>query len=278
MQRFYKIVIALGFVVGLSGCGMTFVYNNLSLLTPWLVDDFITLDREQKKLYQTHLETLHQWHRQHELPEYKQLLLSILDDLEDDQLNTENFGEHIYQMRRRWEVLVEQAIPALTEMSLTLSDQQVDELLAKLEKANQERLEDSEDLTLKQRKKKLLSDVKDWLGKLSEEQKNLLEDSLAPDNENAALTVAAHRRFQTRLGNLLTQRQADNFAENLAVLLADPLDSDEGKALNDYRLDNFNKRILLYSKLWRLASDKQKRKVRNKLQNYVDDIDSLIKH
>ncbi len=276
MRRVLQIASALLLVFSLTGCGMTFVYNNLSLLTPWLVDDFISFNSDQKKAYQTHLKTLHQWHRQNELPEYRQLLESILKDLDKDALNTDNFGEHIFQMRRRWEVLVQQAIPAMTEMALTLSEKQVEELLTKLEKSNQERLKESEDMSFKDRQRRLLGNIKDWMGKLSDEQTTLIHDYVTPENQDARLTVAAHRRFQERLGEVLKQRQADDFKPQFAAILADPLDSEEGTALNEYRRVNFNQRIELYSRLWVLATDKQKSKVRKKIQGYIDDIDTLV--
>lgn len=276
MKNKSKFIVTLVLTLALSGCGMTFVYNNLSMLTPWLVDDYIDLNRDQKQQYQTYLKDIHAWHREYELPQYHRILAELNAHLETSELDANFLQSHLLQLRTRWQVLTQQATPAIIEMAKTLSDEQVAELADNLVKANNKRLEDAEELSDKTRNKEFISDVSDWMGRLSDEQKILLTHYIESSPRVTTLTVEAHQVFQQQMLDLLANRQSDNFAESFAALLTDPLNSEPGLRLTEFRIQRLERQIDLYVELWRGASDKQRRKVRNKLQGYLDDLDSLM--
>lgn len=68
----------------LGGCSATqFLYNRVDILIGWYLDDYVTLDRDQRARFNTRLDALLEWHRQEELPQYVVLLddaLAILDN------------------------------------------------------------------------------------------------------------------------------------------------------------------------------------------------------
>ena len=71
-------------LLALGGCSATqFIYNRVDVLVRWYLDDYVTLDRDQRKRFDVRLDAFLEWHRREELPTYVELLddaLQILDD------------------------------------------------------------------------------------------------------------------------------------------------------------------------------------------------------
>lgn len=258
----------------LSGCGAKFVYNNLSMITPWYVDDFVDLTREQEKQYQAHLKVIHQWHRQHELPEYHGLLTELLAHLENDQLDRAFMSDHLLALRQRWQVLIDQASPALSEMASGLSDQQVADMMAALEEANKERLKEQD--TPAEHAKDVVKGIKRWMGTLSKDQQAMVEAFAEAHPDRSEITVAAHRAFQQQLGVVLENRAEDGFDARFKALIADPLATPAGEVLIDARMAAMEDRITLYQALWQSASDTQRDKVKRRLTDVIEDIEALM--
>jgi len=258
----------------LSGCGAKFVYNNLSMITPWYVDDYVDLNRDQKNLYKKHLKNIHQWHRREELPEYYRLLSELRAHLDQSELEKNFLTNHLLQLRQRWQVLTTYATPALTEMAQTLTDDQIQELKVALEETNLENLADAEQPS--EHNKSIQQGIKRWLGNLSQEQQKSIQSFAESHPDRTIETVAAHRAFQAQLMHHLADRHSDNFPAQLAKLIADPLQSPEGKKLTSLRLDTLNSRIELYQTLWGQASARQKQKVIDRLDDILKDIKSLM--
>ena len=269
-----RILILLAAIMLLSGCGAKFVYNNLSMITPWYVDDFVDLSRDQEKQYQDHLKVIHQWHRQHELPEYQRLLTELLAHLENDQLDGAFLSDHLLALRQRWQVLIDQAAPAICEMAKSLDDQQVADMMAALEDANQERLKEKD--TPSEHTKDVVKGIKRWMGTLSKEQTALVETFADTHPDRSEITVAAHRAFQQQLGEALVNRSNDDFGTTFNALIANPLASPEGEVLIDARMAAMEDRITLYQALWQGASDTQRDKVKRRLNDVIEDIEALM--
>lgn len=269
-----RILMLIAVITLLSGCGAKFVYNNLSMITPWYVDDFVDLTREQKKQYQAHLETIHQWHRQHELPEYHRLLTELLTHLDNEQLDRAFMSDHLLALRQRWQVLIDQASPALSDMASGLSDQQVADMMAALEDANQERLKEQD--TPAAHAKDVVKGIKRWLGTLSKDQQALVEAFAEAHPDRSEMTVAAHRAFQQQLAGVLANRDSADFDARFQTLIADPLANPAGAILIDARMAAMEDRITLYQALWQGASDTQRDKVKRRLNDVIEDIEALM--
>jgi hypothetical protein len=259
----------------LTGCGAKFVYNNLAMITPWYVDDYIDLTREQKALYKSHLDEIHLWHRQQELPEYHRLLSELRVHLDNDNLDRTFLASHLLALRLRWQVLIERATPALTHMATTLSDDQLKGLMQALEDANTERMKEQD--TPEEHRQEVTNSIKRWLGTLSHDQQRLIETFADRHPDRSEVTVAAHRAFQTQLRDALERRSEKDFPNIFADLIADPLNTPQGEALTLLRMQAMQDRISLYMDLWERANDTQKDKVKRRLDDVIEDLDVLIK-
>jgi len=259
----------------ISGCGAKIAYNNLSLISPWYVDDYIELDESQQQIFDRHLEQLHQWHRNTELPQYRQLFADLHQHLQQPDLDPQILRTKISRLRGHWNTLIQQSSPAVIELSATLSDKQRQAFFAALEERNQKRLSRADSPA--EHKQESVERIDKWMGPLTKQQR-LWVESFAENNPDLTQeTVAAHRAFQVQLAQLLSQSAAADFPEKLELLLADALGSSiEGQKLNELREQQLDARVELFVALWSSASENQKRKVRSRLKGYIDDIDDLL--
>ena len=272
MRRRFGLLLA---ALLLSGCGAKFAYNNLSLITPWYVDDYIDLTEQQQVIFDRHLENLHSWHRQTEWPEYRRLFSDLHQHLHRPELDPQLLRTKITKLRGHWDALIQQASPAVIELSATLTDAQREAFFAALEERNQKRLERAD--TPVEHKQESLERIEKWMGPLSKQQRTWVERFAAENPDLTEETVAAHRAFQAQLSKLMSQSTMASFPSRVGALLADALGgSQEGQELNRLREQQLNARVELFQKLWVSATDNQKRKVRSRLKGYIDDIDDLL--
>ena len=272
---FKHVILALAIAMTLTGCGSQFAYNNLSLISAWYLDDYVELTKAQKPLYKSRLEQLHSWHRQQELPEYRRLLIELRDHLNQDALDPVFLNQQVTAIRQRWQILLNQASPYLAELAVTLSDQQVDQLLRALNTRNKTRLDEAD--TPKEHRTEFVKRIEKWMGPLTQAQRQQVEAIADQHPDMTEMTVKAHRVFQTALGEQLNTRADTAFIERFTEQLQNPLATSEGRVLQEARRVRLTAHIELYKQLWLSASDQQRRQVRKRLQGYIDDIDALIK-
>ena len=267
-------ICTLVFTMLLSGCGTQFAYNNLTLITPWYVDDYIDLDRQQKAVFKSHLKTLHQWHRRSELPIYHEILLEIQTELAADDLNTQAISQQLLKLRTRWEAIILKSTPAIIEISQSLTDEQRTSFFQALEARNDKRLAEMD--SAKEHSKESVERIEKWMGPLNPEQIDRVQTYAQANPDLTQPTVAAHRAFQSELSQLMSQSMMANYPARLGILLSGALDSPEGQKLTQMREQQLQARLGLFSELWAIASEPQKRRVRKKLQGYIRDVEKLI--
>ena len=262
------------FALLLSGCGTQFAYNNLTLITPWYVDDYIDLDRQQKAVFKGHLKTLHEWHRKSELPIYREILLEIQTELAADKLDIQAISQQFQKLRTRWEAIILKSTPAIIEISQSLTDEQRTSFFQALEERNEKRLAEME--SAEEHSKESVERIEKWMGALNPDQIDLVQTYAQAHPDLTKQTVAAHRIFQAELSQLMSQSIMADYPARLGILLSGALDSPEGQILTQMREQQLRARLALFSELWETASDPQKVRVQKKLQGYIRDIEKLI--
>lgn len=255
----------------LSGCGMQFAYNNARFMTSWYLKDFIDLSRQQKSTFKAELAQLHDWHRENELPIYRDTLVHIRAQLSDASLDPDSLQGHIALMRQRWDAIVTQATPAMVELSETITPEQVQGLLLAMEARSQKRLSDA--ASADDHAGDTVAGIEKWMGALNPAQRTMALNFAAQHPDITVQTVAAHRAFQSQLARLLAEPPS---AARLASLLANALDTPQGTQLAALRQARLDGRVHLMTDLWAGADERQKRRVIKRLGNYIDDMDALI--
>lgn len=274
-MKFRTVLLGLLLLLGLGGCSAKFMYNNLHLVLPWYIDDYISFTKAQKAIYKPALKSLHEWHRYEELPKYHATLDGLLAQMQGVELDPQALDASLEEFRMRWAELVEQLTPTLTTLAHTLSEDQIAKLFDEMEKQSAERLSENEKETPEKRLKRVRADLKGWIGKLSDSQEKLLQGYLEQVPNREPETVAAHREFQQTLRSLLAERDSPDFDVRFAVAMNNPLAGPEGQKLSALRDQSRMAAVGFYTALWSDLGDRQRERVRDKIKDYLSDIEDL---
>jgi hypothetical protein len=279
MIKIKQTLIFLLITVLISGCGFRFVYNHLDWWTNWYLDDYVSLSKQQQRLFDDEFEQLHLWHRKTQLPLYSQQLktlkLAINNTVDENQIagNLAMFAEH-------WQNFLIAAEPRLQPLAFSLNTEQKQQLLQALREGNQERLDDHEDLTNKQwleeRAEEQEEQLKEWFGKLTKAQKK----------EVATMSQSFQRSFDPWIN--YRQRWTSQFSELLNGNLPDHQFKFEFYRLfvNGRRLRSETFNVItknnnqVFAKTFVYmatnANEKQRKRINKKLNKLIGDMEYLI--
>ncbi len=208
-KAMYWVVLA-GIVLVLSGCVVRLAYNKLDWMMLWKVERLVKLDRTQKEDTRLALQAFHQWHRRTQLPLYIAYLVEFRALLVEGNLDGEAIHQETDKIQDLLDLSLNHLLPDITRMLSTLSDAQVDELMASLAEEQQEYIDEHVNIAPKQQLEQRAGDMegylKRWTGSLNREQKQWLDqwaDSLLPYE---ALTAAQQAQWQSQIDQLLRER------------------------------------------------------------------------
>ena len=149
-------------------------------LVPWYVDDYAELNGEQETYLEELLTPFLAWHRAQELPSYVKILGDIETSL--DEPETQAGVEAIFaEFERAWLRLEGEALDSLLDLGAQLSDTQIDGFLKVLweqqDEYKEEYLERPDDEFYEDSYDNLKDNAKEYLGALSDKQRNVLRES-----------------------------------------------------------------------------------------------------
>ena len=207
----------------LTGCSVKLAYNNMDRLIRWGVSDYVDLSSAQKDVLQQELDTLHEWHRRTHLPQYAALSQRMARQLPDG-VSMANVDE-LFSQFEIWSGEVEaEFTPLVIQIMVSLSDEQIADLPAKLEKSNKELAEPEQDKPLRDVQllwaEEFADGLKNFMGRLNAEQRAYLERRSLEYQPERVLWADYRQRFQADLLSLLEARSAPEFADNYRGLVA----------------------------------------------------------
>ena len=208
----------------LSGCSIKMAYNNLDRLVRWGVSDYVDLNREQKAVLNREIKQFQYWHRVNHLPEYA-AYMEVLASTMTDTVSVEQMRGIFEQVTVWAEEVEEEVTPLIVKMMISLTDDQVAELPARLEASNLEIAEPEldDDLVAAQAlwAEDLEDSLKQFVGRLSPSQRAYIERRSAGYQPERVLWAEYRRRFQTDLLALLSKRSEEKvFASGYRDLVA----------------------------------------------------------
>ena len=168
-------LLALALLVGCSA--NRFLYNRADTFVRWAVDDYVDFTSEQQQRFDDNLDVLLDWHRQAELPQYREFIFLSIAALDDGVTIDEAIAisEAIEQAVNR---LQAEFIELLLLTGEDLSEQQILDFLAELDRQQQEfaeeRLVRDEETYAADAAKSLEGLAKRLLGRLDETQQSLI--------------------------------------------------------------------------------------------------------
>jgi hypothetical protein len=261
----------------MSACsGTTFIYNRLDFLVPWYLDDYVELNRVQKSSLDGLLEPYLQWHRQEELPRYLVTLVAIEQTLESD-IQAEDIAQLSVQFEEAWERLEGATLEWMMALGDQLSDAQIEEFLANLQKQQHEYEEEflprSEEEYFEENYDNLLDSFQDYLGRLNKSQREILKLAAADFQRFDAAWLTERAAWLQRLEELL-QREPDWQQRLLAAIaLRDDRASRDYLARYEHNIELVQQSM---ASVLNSRTDKQDRRLRKKLANLREDLETLI--
>ena len=132
-----RILICLALVLG---CGPGFIYPHLDWMIPWYVDDYISLNSDQSSMLKTRLMHQLDWHCQTQLAAYADYLREIAADFDNPRqpVTVSVLESHRTKLLAHWQNLMRQIAPDVSDILITATDEQIEELFSNLEKFNKE--------------------------------------------------------------------------------------------------------------------------------------------
>ena len=276
MFRWCKLSLFLSLLM-LGACsGTTLLYNRLDFLVPWYVDDYAELNGEQETYLEELLTPFLAWHRAQELPSYVKILGDIETSL--DEPETQAGVEAIFaEFERAWLRLEGEALDSLLDLGAQLSDTQIDGFLKVLweqqDEYKEEYLERPDDEFYEDSYDNLKDNAKEYLGALSDKQRNVLRES------SSKLLRSDEEWLRER---------ADWFKQLEVILKRGPQWQQRVRAAVAARRDKFSPEyVRIYennsaviadaiARLLNSRTERQDRHVRSKLSDLREDFETLI--
>lgn len=195
-----RIIGVLCLAAALGACSaIKLAYNNLPTVSYWWLDGYLDFDSEQSPKVRDELAQLLAWHRQNELPRLSAMLQDA-QALAPGEVTPEQVCAMAERIRERLLAVSERAEPAGTELALSLTDAQLQQLERKYAKNNATYRKDWLDRTPAQVQEKrydqFLDRAEDFYGRLSTEQRDLLKQQVAQSVFDPRLADAERRKRQ----------------------------------------------------------------------------------
>jgi len=263
----------------LSGCiGARFVYNQLDWFTVFYVSGLFDLDKEQKEDLRATVDGHFQWHREHQLPQYAAFCRD-LDEQMGGTITPEMLELRYQKMLVIWDEFMVYTMPDAAAFLLSLRDEQIDDFLANVEEDNEELRDEyggrSLEERLERREKAAIKGIQRVTGRLNEDQKELIRSYMGTLHDNSEEWLKRRRQWQTDFRDLLQSRPPEpEFSARLNKLMLEP-NADDGE---EYRRKVDENRQIIFEMISALSgqlTDKQRKRVRNRLQGYAEDFEYL---
>ena len=264
--------------VSASGCTVKLAYNFLDWGLYWELKDYVKFNRDQRLLVKDEISQLIDWHRSDELPQYADQLEKLSIGLESG-MAVEQLEESYNNLRDSWQRIVIKTLPAAADIISNLNDQQINDFFEMLIEKEDEDAKDIESgtsaRTLEKRESYVSKKIVDVIGKLNEEQNDLIAQwagSMLPTKEFSLVQAIQWRtRMQAAIAERHDERQLE---KNLMVLFANP---DQLRSVSYRRVIEKNKRLtmqLLFD-LNQTLTNQQRSKLVKKLNGFIEDFRDL---
>jgi len=263
----------------LTACSATrFAYNQLDWIVVWYLNGYFSLDEVQEEQLRDAVVRNLDWHRRNQLPEYA----AYLRQLERDA--TEGVTAEVLELRFEraiefWDAAIEHMLPDVSAFFQSLSDAQVDEFIDNLEEHNKELWEEYAGETPEERgerrERAAFKGFKRVIGRLTDDQKQLIRSYLANMHDVSEDWIASRRRWQQAFADLVKERPSEpEFSVRLARLMLDPNQTDDP----DYRNKaDENRRVFIDMTvaLSGVLTDEQRQRFAERMLDYARDFEVL---
>ncbi|MBO1895106.1 hypothetical protein HNW13_004830 [Shewanella sp. BF02_Schw] len=274
-----KLIILLLSSLFFVGCSTKVSYFFLDWAIEWEVEEYVELTSEQQDKFDIIIESFLVWHRQQELPRYRDQL-SLLSTLTNQQTMTpELWLNQVSMAKAHWSRIFDFVMPDLLPIMASLSDGQVDQILAQLKKEQQELIEeyagkDQAEL-IKDSDKRIAEQLSEWTGDATDEQKNIIHQANTQRLATLDMWLEYRHEWLSQFEQALKRRQqTDYFTQQMKLLIISP-DELKSEVYRDNVTENTRKFGSMLITLNQTFSQKQRKHFDKKLAELVEDLTEL---
>ena len=265
----------------LNACTATrLAYNNAAVVLNYYLDDFIDLTSAQKAWLSPRWSKLIEWHRENELPIYKQLLLQSKEQL-NGQITPAEVNAVSGEVKASFMRAVDFLMPDITEFVAQLSPAQIDYLERKLAKDTAKRAKEITrhvDDRKKRKLEKYLENFEDNFGTASTAQRTKITEVVSSWPLLDEARYQHSQRGQSAILKLLKEHSKDPavISATLKARITNP-EANRTPAYQTLLAEEEKQNVELNVWLVNSATPKQKAKLAAQLEGYAQDVTGLLK-
>nr|WP_291512661.1 DUF6279 family lipoprotein [Abyssibacter sp.] len=262
-----------------SGCSTAtkFGYNHLDWFAKREIGKYFDLTQRQEDWFKPRFEALWLWHRHEQLPLYVADLRSLAEQAQQP-LSREHITQALTMIQGHVRRTLERATPETVTLLAMLDDAQVASLLEEVDDNIAEAAEKLEDQTDEDRREDAVKRVKNWMedryGRLSDDQKALIEDWSRTRESRPAEWLDHSRRWRDAFALTLASRDEPGFAERAAHLLFDDA-ALVPEHLLALRQRNEDRWLDLAAAISAITTERQRAKLVDYISDFAKDFDKL---
>jgi hypothetical protein len=272
------LIAILAFVVLGSGCTGAFLYNRLDTLIPWYLRSRVTLEERQIDDLRDNVSDLTSWHRRSQLSRYSDFLRDLALQVRQP-VSRADVESTSHRIEGYWKDLVNEFTPGAARWLQTLSERQLDELLASYEEDDEEINEDycqvSGEKLYRKRVKSLTKSVKYWVGSVEDAQEAIIERTARALRRTDCDWIESRTRWREELrAALLAPGTRAEIEGRVRALLADPRTT-WTKAYVEGFLYNRERILDMLVELDGSLNSRQRKAMVSRLHDLAEDLDDL---
>ncbi|WP_351074341.1 DUF6279 family lipoprotein [Shewanella sp. CAL98-MNA-CIBAN-0140] len=261
------------------GCSTKISYFFLDWAIEWEVEEYVDLTSEQQDKFDIIIESFLVWHRQQELPRYRDQL-SLLSTLTNQQTMTpELWLKQVSMAKAHWSRIFDFVMPDLLPILASLSDEQVDQVLTQLKKEQKELIEeyagkDKAELIIDS-DKRIAKKLSEWTGDITDAQKDIIHQANTQRLATLDMWLEYRHEWLSQFEQAMKRRQqTDYFTQQMRLLMISP-DELKSEVYRDNVTENTRKFGSMLIALNQTFSQKQRKHFDKKLAELVEDLTEL---
>lgn len=268
----------------LAGCSaLRLGYANGDTFVYWWLNSYVDFTDNQKPWVKAHIDNLLAWHRKTQLKDYAQVLSLVQQRLQQKVTPADVLGDYAV-LKKRTLLVVDKAMPELTDLALSLQPQQIAYLEKKFasnnEKYRKEYLQGSLEKRQERRYEQVMKHAEYWFGNFSEEQEAQIRAASYARPLNNELLLAERMRRQQELIRILkklhaerpTREAATAMLKDYVAVSAEHFTYAENKAFFDASSDGTAQ---MAAQIINLATPAQKAHAMKRLQKWIEDCNAM---
>ncbi|RWU25075.1 hypothetical protein DM813_04920 [Pseudomonas alkylphenolica] len=221
LRPFLLVVVAPLLVVACNRIDLA--YRNLDVLVPWSLNDYLSMNRQQKTWLNQQLKQQLAWHCRTQLPEYLNWIDDVRQMVTNDQVTDQQLQLRTQEAKQAIAQVAEQITPSAAQLLRGMDDEQVREMreafASDISKRQARFVKTPLAEQIEARAARMEKRLTPWLGELSAQQQSRIQAWSQGLGEQNRLWIANRANWQAHLSAAMDQRTRDTFEPRLKQLL-----------------------------------------------------------